>query len=56
MRRLLLLPPLLLAFAALAGCGLKGPLVMPPAKPGAAPAPVASAPVSPLSLDQDLGE
>lgn len=61
MRRPLLLLPLSLAVAALAGCGNKGPLVMPTAQPAAtgtaampaAPAtvsssaaPVSSAPVS----------
>jgi predicted small lipoprotein YifL len=39
MRRSLLLLPTCLAVAALAGCGLKGPLVMPPVKPASTPAP-----------------
>jgi predicted small lipoprotein YifL len=42
MRRSILLFPLCLLTAALAGCGNKGPLVMPPPKP--APAPVTPAP------------
>ena len=45
MRRSLLLLPACLAYAALSGCGNKGPLYMPPAapKPAAAkPAPVAA--------------
>jgi predicted small lipoprotein YifL len=46
MRRSLLLLPVCLAVAALAGCGLKGPLVMPPAKPASAPAPAMPAPAS----------
>lgn len=33
MRRPLLFSPLLLAAVLLAGCGQKGPLVMPPARP-----------------------
>ena len=36
MRRSLLLPPLCLVVALLAGCGQKGPLVLPPAKPATA--------------------
>lgn len=40
MRRSLLLLPLSLVVAALAGCGNKGPLVLPPPRP----APAASAP------------
>lgn len=40
MRRSLLLPPLTLVAALLAGCGNKGPLVLPPPRP----APVASVP------------
>jgi predicted small lipoprotein YifL len=43
MRRSLLLLPVCLAVAALAGCGLKGPLVMPPAS---APAPAMPVPAS----------
>lgn len=40
MRRTLLLLPACLAFAAIAGCGNKGPLYYPPATPAAAhPAP-----------------
>jgi len=50
MRRSLLLLPVCLAVAALAGCGLKGPLVMPPAKPASAPAPAAPAPASTAAL------
>lgn len=56
MRRSLLLLPFCLAIAALAGCGLKGPLVMPPAKPTTAPAPAPAAPApastSPLPASQ----
>ena len=50
MRRSLLLLPLAATFALLAGCGNKGPLVLPPARsvptsnpPAAAPAPATSA-------------
>lgn len=46
MRRSILLLPSCLAFAALAGCGQKGPLVMPPTRPAvtkAAPTPVVPA-------------
>ena len=46
MRRSLLLLPLALVVALLAGCGNKGPLVLPPtrpAPPASAPAPVAPA-------------
>jgi predicted small lipoprotein YifL len=50
MRRSLLLLPVCLAVAALAGCGLKGPLVMPPAKPASAPVPAAPAPASTAAL------
>lgn len=45
MRRSILLPSLCLAIAMLAGCGNKGPLVMPPAKSATTtvtPAPAAS--------------
>ena len=38
MRRSILLLPACLAFAAIAGCGNKGPLYMPPATPKPAPA------------------
>jgi len=41
MRRTFLLLPFCLAFATLAGCGNKGPLVRPPSQP----APATSAPV-----------
>jgi predicted small lipoprotein YifL len=51
MRRSLLLLPVCLAVAALAGCGLKGPLVMPPAKPASAPAPASSALPAPAPAD-----
>jgi predicted small lipoprotein YifL len=45
MRRFLLLLPLALVAALLAGCGNKGPLVLPPARTAPpAPAPAASAP------------
>ena len=36
MRRSIFLLPLCLVIAMLAGCGQKGPLVLPPVKPGAA--------------------
>ncbi|GGY31094.1 hypothetical protein GCM10008098_26090 [Rhodanobacter panaciterrae] len=39
MRRSLLLLPLCLVVALLAGCGNKGPLTMPPTKPAATSAP-----------------
>jgi len=45
MRRILLLP-LALVVALLAGCGNKGPLVLPPTKPAAAPATSTPAPAS----------
>ena len=53
MRRSLLLLPVCLAVAALAGCGLKGPLVMPPAKPASAqaPAPAGTALPAPAPAD-----
>ncbi|HET6806160.1 MAG TPA: lipoprotein [Frateuria sp.] len=44
MRRTLLCTVLLLAMGLLAGCGNKGPLVFPPARPGSTVAPAASAP------------
>jgi predicted small lipoprotein YifL len=44
MRRSILLLPACLAFAAVAGCGNKGPLYMPPAAPKPAPAKPAPAP------------
>jgi predicted small lipoprotein YifL len=50
MRRSILLLPVCLTVAALAGCGLKGPLVMPPAKPASAPVPAAPAPASTATL------
>jgi predicted small lipoprotein YifL len=51
MRRSILLLPTCLAFAAIAGCGNKGPLYYPPPPPAhptpaAAPAPASSAPAS----------
>ncbi|MEO9080061.1 MAG: lipoprotein [Rhodanobacter sp.] len=49
MRRSLLLLPFCFAVAALAGCGNKGPLVMPPPTPVPAvapPVPIAPAPAS----------
>ncbi|MBE1162095.1 LPS translocon maturation chaperone LptM [Dyella acidiphila] len=39
MRRTILLLPACLAFAAMSGCGNKGPLYYPPPTPAAAPAP-----------------
>ena len=44
MRRSVLCTALLLATGLLAGCGNKGPLVLPPAQPGSTVAPTASAP------------
>lgn len=44
MRRSLLCTALLLAAGLLAGCGNKGPLVMPRAQPGATVPPAASVP------------
>ncbi len=54
MRRSVLLPPLALAIALLAGCGNKGPLVLPPART-APPAPATStpAPAVPASVAAD---
>lgn len=49
MRRSLLLLPFSFIVAMLAGCGNKGPLVLPPTRPdpaSSAPAPVLSAPAS----------
>lgn len=46
MRRLILLP-LCLVVATLTGCGQKGPLVLPPPKPGVAPAASAVPPATP---------
>ncbi|MGN6654399.1 MAG: LPS translocon maturation chaperone LptM [Rhodanobacter sp.] len=55
MRRSLLLLPLALVVALLAGCGNKGPLVLPPARPALPPAPAASAPApaTPASVAAD---
>ncbi|OOG62499.1 sugar transporter [Rhodanobacter sp. B04] len=57
MRRSLLLPPLCLVVALLAGCGQKGPLVLPPTKPASASStakPRAPAPASSVETqDQD---
>jgi len=47
MRRSLLLLPLSLVVAVLAGCGNKGPLVLPPPRP--APAASAPAPAAPAT-------
>lgn len=52
MRRLLLPTLAVLSAAALAGCGNKGPLVL-PTKP-AAPASEASAPMAPATVDSTL--
>jgi predicted small lipoprotein YifL len=46
MRRSLLLLPLGLAFVVVAGCGQKGPLVLPPAKPTPQTTPATVAPPS----------
>ncbi|MGB3749320.1 MAG: lipoprotein [Rhodanobacter sp.] len=55
MRRSLLLLPLALVVALLAGCGNKGPLVLPPARTALPPAPAASAPApaTPASVAAD---
>ena len=53
MRRSLLLLPLVLVVALLAGCGNKGPLVLPPARsapPPPTPAMSAPAPATPASV------
>ena len=52
MRRSLLLPPLALVVALLAGCGNKGPLVLPPTRTAPTPTPAAStpAPATPASV------
>ncbi|MCX7513335.1 LPS translocon maturation chaperone LptM [Frateuria hangzhouensis] len=51
MRRSILCTALLLATGLLAGCGNKGPLVLPPAHPGDTVAPAASAPAPATSVD-----
>lgn len=51
MRRSLLCTALLLATALLAGCGNKGPLVLPPHQSGSAVSPAASVPAPPVSSD-----
>jgi predicted small lipoprotein YifL len=65
MRRSNLLLSLCLVAAALAGCGQKGPLTMPPAKPGSAaaahhrraqPAPPTTAPTTPTQSNIPDGE
>ncbi|MEP6897489.1 MAG: lipoprotein [Rhodanobacter sp.] len=61
MRRSNLLLPLCLVIATLAGCGQKGPLTMPPAKPGsvstmAKPAVPASVPAPPSQSNVPDGE
>jgi len=53
MRRSLLLLPICLAVAALAGCGLKGPLVMPPAEPASAPVPAPAGTALPAPTPAD---
>ena len=56
MRRSLLLLPLALVVALLAGCGNKGPLVLPPARsapPAPTPAASAPAPATPASVAAD---
>ncbi len=51
MRSSMLLSPLLVVVALLAGCGNKGPLVMPPAKPTlVVPVPMAPAPAASAAL------
>jgi predicted small lipoprotein YifL len=51
MRRSLLCTALLLASTLLAGCGNKGPLVLPPRQAGSAVSPAASVPAPALSSD-----
>lgn len=55
MRRSLLLLPLALVVALLAGCGNKGPLVLPQARTAPPPTPAASAPApaTPASVAAD---
>jgi predicted small lipoprotein YifL len=54
MRRSVLLLPLCLVVALLAGCGNKGPLVLPPARTAPPPAPAsAAAPATPASVAPD---
>lgn len=54
-RSLLLLPLALVVVALLAGCGNKGPLVLPPARTAPPPTPAASAPApaTPASVAAD---
>ena len=55
MRRSLLLLPLTLVIATLAGCGNKGPLVYPPTRPGPAstvPAPATPAPATSSAMPE----
>jgi predicted small lipoprotein YifL len=52
MRRSLLLLPLFLVVATFAGCGNKGPLTLPAARPAAAPVPAQpAAPATAASID-----
>lgn len=56
MRRSFLLLPFCLAAAVLAGCGNKGPLVLPPTRPSSAataPTPLPPAPASSSALSGD---
>jgi predicted small lipoprotein YifL len=50
MRRSILCTALLLAMGLLAGCGNKGPLVLPPTQPGSTVAPAASVPAPAASV------
>lgn len=52
MRRSILCTVLLLAAGLLAGCGNKGPLVLPSTQPGSTVAPAASAPSPAMSASQ----
>jgi predicted small lipoprotein YifL len=52
MRRSILCTVMLLAASVLAGCGNKGPLVMPTAQPGRAVAPAASTPAPATSASR----
>lgn len=52
MRRSLLLLPLCFVVAALAGCGNKGPLVLPPTKPATASS--IPAPATPATTDSHV--
>ncbi len=54
MRRSLLLLPLTLVVALLAGCGNKGPLVLPPHRPAPAASAPAPAPTAPAAASSAM--